>query len=195
VTIVGPGSEWFWAAAQFVLVAVSLVGIYRQLKAQGSANAFQRLSTLHERWDSERLVRARLQLAIRLRHGPADKVGASVIPVADFFEDIALLEAAGHVSRREVWLDWNRTVEFWWALVEPEIRRRRADYPGDFDGFETLRDRMVDLDRREGRENVFEPATIRRMLDDVIVALRERLQDELDAREGRLPEIPPDPAT
>jgi hypothetical protein len=34
LALIGPGSEWFWAAAQFVVVVVSLVGIYSQLQAQ-----------------------------------------------------------------------------------------------------------------------------------------------------------------
>jgi hypothetical protein len=38
LVVIGPGSEWFWAMPQFVAVVVTLVAIYRQLKAQGSAN-------------------------------------------------------------------------------------------------------------------------------------------------------------
>ena len=190
MNVIGPGSEWFWAAAQFVLVAVSLVGIYRQLKAQGSANAMQRLSTLHDRWNSERLVRARLNVAIMLRHGAGEGIAPLLGSVTDFFEDIALLEVGGHVSRREIWLDWNRTIEFWWTVLEPEIHRQRAVYPGEFDRFEQLASRMVELDRQAGQTNTFDPDTVRRTLDDVMEALREQLRLELEARAGTLPSIP-----
>jgi hypothetical protein len=30
----GPGSEWFWSMLQFVVVAITVYGIYRQLRAQ-----------------------------------------------------------------------------------------------------------------------------------------------------------------
>jgi len=30
--IFGPGSQWFWSMAQFILVAVTLIGIYYQLR-------------------------------------------------------------------------------------------------------------------------------------------------------------------
>ena len=194
MNLIGPGSEWFWAAAQFVLVAVSLVGIYRQLKAQGSANAMQRLSTLHDRWNSERLVRVRLKLAIGLRHGGGEAVAPLLGPVTDFFEDIALLEARGHVSRHEIWIDWNRTIEFWWTVLEPEIRRQRVHYPGEFERFERLTERMVELDRRSSQRNTFDPDTVRRTLDDIIEALTASLRLELEARAGHLPSLPPSPA-
>ncbi len=194
MNVIGPGSEWFWAAAQFVLVAVSLLGIYRQLKAQGSANAMQRLSTLHDRWNSERLIRARLKLAIALRHGAGDGLAPLLGPITDFFEDIALLEASGHVSRREIWIDWNRTIEFWWGVLEPEIRKQRAQYPGEFARFEGLAERMVELDRRSGQVNTFDSDTVRRTLDDVIEGLTASLRLEVEARAGDLPAIPPSSA-
>ena len=34
----GPGSEWLWSMLQFVVVAVTLVGIYYQLRSSQSAN-------------------------------------------------------------------------------------------------------------------------------------------------------------
>jgi hypothetical protein len=34
LVLIGPGSEWFWSALQFVVVVVSLVGIYNQLQGQ-----------------------------------------------------------------------------------------------------------------------------------------------------------------
>ena len=34
LAIFGPGSEWFWSMLQFVVVAITVYGIYRQLRAQ-----------------------------------------------------------------------------------------------------------------------------------------------------------------
>lgn len=190
-SIVGPGSEWFWAAAQFVVVVISLAGIYSQLRAQASSNAFHQLATLHDRWDSEGLTRARLALALDIRfpmQGDHDR--PSITPVADFFADIALLLEGGHLKRKDVWLDWNRTVEFWWALLSPEIVRRRTLYPGDYDEFERLASSMREMDRRAGRVNEFGPETTGRMLDDLISGLSARLRLEQEAKAGSIP-IPP----
>jgi hypothetical protein len=37
----GPGSEWFWGMTEFAVVAITLLAIYRQLRAQRSSNALQ----------------------------------------------------------------------------------------------------------------------------------------------------------
>jgi hypothetical protein len=34
MTIIGPGSEWFWTALQFVALAITFFAIFRQLQAQ-----------------------------------------------------------------------------------------------------------------------------------------------------------------
>ena len=90
--IFGPGSEWFWAMAQFVVVVITLAGIYRQLRAQSSANAFHQMATLNDRWNSDHLVRARLALVLHFRYEEAGAGIPSLMrPMCDFFEDIAFL--------------------------------------------------------------------------------------------------------
>lgn len=187
--ITGPGSEWFWAAAQFVVVVISLGGIYRQLRAQGTANAFHQMATLHERWDSERLIRARLALASHYRSGD-EGTRPPLVPICDFFEDIALLEERRHLSRKDVWEDWSRTIEFWWSVLAPAVHERRSLYPGDFEGFEGLNRLLLELDRKAGRVNEFDPATISRILDDLVEGLSASLRLELESRTG----VMPDPA-
>jgi len=51
--IFGPGSEWFWSMAQFVLVAVTLIGIYYQLRIARNANAFEQMSRIADEGASE----------------------------------------------------------------------------------------------------------------------------------------------
>jgi hypothetical protein len=190
--IVGPGSEWFWAAAQFVVVVVSLAGIYSQLRAQASSNAFHQRATLHERWDSDRLTRARLVIALDTRHpGPDSQVSKMLPAIADFFEDIAMLEEAGHLKRRDVWLDWNRTAEFWWTLLYPAIQQRQVLYPGDYEGFERLAGLMRDLDRKAGRVNSFDEQTVADILEDLIATLSAWLRMELDSKAGIIPTAQP----
>lgn len=188
--IVGPGSEWFWAAAQFVVVVVSLLGIYRQLRAQTSANAFHQLATLHDRWDSDRLTRVRLELALHFRHARDDPgIPLMMAPLCDFFEDVAVLEEGGHLRRKDVWLDWNRTVEFWWSILGPAIQQRRQLYPGDYEAFEGLNALMRTLDRSGGQVNTFDPITTSRILDDLIASLTVALRLEHESRAGIVPGV------
>ena len=191
MSIVGPGSEWFWAAAQFVVVVVSLAGIYRQLRAQASANAFHQMATLHDRWDSDRLVRVRLALALHLLHGADDDgVPPTMVPMADFFDDIAMLQEAGHLTRKEVWLDWNRTVEFWWTVLTPAIRQMRLLHPGEYETFERLNALMRKLDRVAGQANEFDPVTISRMLESFIAHLTAILRLDQESKAGVIPTAP-----
>jgi hypothetical protein len=69
LALIGPGSEWFWSMLQFVIVAVTLVGIYYQLRSSQSANAFTQLGALVDEWNGERLTRKRMTLRNR-SYGP-----------------------------------------------------------------------------------------------------------------------------
>ena len=40
LTLFGAGSEWLWSMLQFVVVAITLAGIYVQLRQAGAADAF-----------------------------------------------------------------------------------------------------------------------------------------------------------
>jgi hypothetical protein len=94
--ILGPGSEWFWAMAQFVVVVVSLYGIYRQLRAQGAANALQRIESLQGLYESERMTYARLATALDLKYNQlSSETMEKARPILDFFENLGDLLDAG----------------------------------------------------------------------------------------------------
>lgn len=47
--IFGAGSEWFWSMLQFVVVAITLAGIYFQLRQHRAANAFAQVACWRDR--------------------------------------------------------------------------------------------------------------------------------------------------
>ena len=50
MAFIGPGSEWFWTALTGVVLAITFVGIYRQLTVQVHASAAEQLAEFrHER--------------------------------------------------------------------------------------------------------------------------------------------------
>ena len=103
--IFGPGSEWFWSMAQFVLVAVTLIGIYYQLRLARSANAFEQMNSIVDGWESERMTRHSLEVYLALREG----VDLENIPegaatsITNYLESVAALIRAGHVDRKLVY--------------------------------------------------------------------------------------------
>src|SRR6266516_4110932 len=122
MAFIGPGSEWFWAMTQFVVVSITLLAIYRQIRVQGSANALQQLDSFNDHWESDRMLRTRLELALRLRRGDGfDALYPFLGTFVLFFEDLAALRAKGHVQTKYVWDSWGRTIQFWWALLAPAI--------------------------------------------------------------------------
>jgi hypothetical protein len=40
LAFIGPGSEWFWTAISGIVLAITFIAIYRQLRLQRGANAF-----------------------------------------------------------------------------------------------------------------------------------------------------------
>src|SRR6476646_11829595 len=100
LVLIGPGSEWFWSMLQFVVVAVTLVGIYYQLRSSQSANAFTQLGALVEEWNGERLVRKRRAVYLALRDGaaPADVPEAPAEAIANYWEKVGSLVRGGHIA-------------------------------------------------------------------------------------------------
>ncbi len=112
MAFIGPGSEWFWAAAQFVVVVVSLYGIYHQLRSQGAANAVQRIATLEGEWKSPRMIYARLVLALHLKYEPPNLDGLfKAGPLLNFFVNLANLNEAGYLSVEEIEANWGMQIQ------------------------------------------------------------------------------------
>ena len=53
MSFIGPGSEWFWTAISAVVVAVTLLAIFRQVRLQRSAAAIEQLNDIMREWSSE----------------------------------------------------------------------------------------------------------------------------------------------
>ncbi len=69
LALIGPGSEWFWSMLQFVIVAITLYAIFRQVRLQASAAAIEQVEALYREWNSERMARNRLIVLEALRDG------------------------------------------------------------------------------------------------------------------------------
>jgi len=160
----GPGSEWFWAAAQFVVVVVTLAAIYRQLRSQAAANFVHRIETLGSRWDSPRMTYSRLELALHLRYEQPDLICFyKACPVLDFFADLHNLNVEGYIGIKEIEANWGKAIQMWTALTAPVVALRRQE---------------------PGRENVYR-------LEPLIAKLRKqergnRLSDRLRALLAKL---------
>jgi hypothetical protein len=126
IALIGPGSEWFWTMAQFVAVVVTLVAIYRQLRAQGSSNALARLEALSSRYESRSMTLARLHTALSLRFDAEPTATRAMRQVDGFFADLENLDDGGHITLVEVDYNWGSSMRVWRALMKDALARSRV---------------------------------------------------------------------
>ncbi len=56
MSFIGPGSEWFWTAVSGLVLAVTLLAIYRQLRLQASQGAIEQTDAAMREFFSERML-------------------------------------------------------------------------------------------------------------------------------------------
>jgi hypothetical protein len=185
--IFGPGSEWFWSMAQFIVVVVTLFGIYRQLTIARSANAFEQMSDINKEWGSERNTRYRLEVLVSLRDGvdPAQVPFGAAAQLSDYWDYVGALVRAGHIDRTLVYQNLGIDIRSWWATLAPWVRSYRED-AGDPTGvahFEWLAGVMADMSAKAGVVMSFDEAFVTSTLDRRIKRGQEevRLAEELRA--------------
>ena len=148
LAFLGPGSEWFWSMLQFVVVAVTLVGIYYQLRSSQSANAFAQLGGLVDEWDGERLIRKRIAIMVALRDGaaPVDIPGAPADAVANYWEKVGTLVRAGHIPPSLI-AEGMGSTQAWWGILAPYVLKWRTEdaNPDLWEHFEWLAGAIVRL--------------------------------------------------
>ena len=125
LTLFGSGSEWFWSMLQFVVVAVTLIAIYVQLRQDRAANAFAQASSLRQDWHDEIMTRRKLAHLLALRDDAPDAdVLVLAEPIGNFWEHVGGLVRAGHVSLPLVYEYLGSPCQTTWNIVEPQMRLR-----------------------------------------------------------------------
>jgi hypothetical protein len=185
MAFIGPGSEWFWTMLQLVVVAVSLLGLYRQLRLQASTSAFEQLDGAQRELYSERYLRYQLEIFVALRDG-VDRAAlprAAATVLANFWETYAMLARRGHIDPKALWHEYSNVVAMWWATLAPTIRTYRLQMgnPQIFEEFEWLAELMADMDRRAGAQ-AFDASSFTSDLGGRIASIQDRLLVEQSLR-------------
>ena len=176
LALIGPGSEWFWSMLQFVVVAVTLVGIYYQLRSSQSSNAFTQLGALVDEWQGERLVRKRIAVLVALRDGAAlaDIPDSPASAVANYWEKVGALVRAGHIAPSLI-AEGLGGADRWWGILAPWVQKVRIEdaNPGFWEHFEWLAGTLVRLHPALG----FDRESFDRKLDERIADNEADLHD------------------
>jgi hypothetical protein len=194
MAFIGPGSEWLWTAVSGIVLAITFLAIFRQLRMQRAENAFAQFRALEERWAADRMRHIKLRLAIALRreNDPDTQVLAGA--VASFFDELGFLHERGIVATDAlantsdaILVDAVR----WWTVLESTVRRWQAEYgPSEAADFERLategRRWMVE---RGVPEFKTDPASIAGRLDWIIDNLGRKLRIEHEISAGVIPAL------
>ena len=197
MSFIGPGSEWFWTALSGIVLAITFLAIYRQLRLQRSAGAIEQIAAFTREWNSERLLVHRRSVLVALR----DVRDRAVLPdgaassVGNYWEGVAGLVRAGHLDRELLWNQYGTTGQAWWSALGPYARvaRDRDNDPTIFEDFEWLVGRLDEMDRRAKAAPVLDLDSWR---DRAIVTIDGMLAVERSLRRVLVesPETPsPDP--
>ena len=155
LAFIGPGSEWFWTAVSGLVLAITFLAIYRQLRLQRDAAATEQVNGLLNEWSSERMARAKLTVLVALEAGtdPLDLPDRALSHVGFFWQRVGYLAQRGHMDRRLVYEHLGSQIQDWWAWLRPRVlAEREGDHdPGLWQGFEWL---AVDAAARDAQRGV-----------------------------------------
>ncbi len=156
MAFIGPGSEWFWTALTGVVLAITFVGIYRQLRLQAHASAAEQLAEFRHEAYSEEMLRYGLDVMVALRdhEDPADVPDAAVLGIGDYWENMAILVRTGHRDIKRLWQYDSASTQIMWAWVAPWVNKVRAESRfglPSYHNLEWLAGVMAEMDRSAGR--------------------------------------------
>src|SRR5690349_21250053 len=105
LVLFGPGSEWFWTAISGIVLAVTFIAIFLQLRTARASEAIKMLQDLDDQWSSERMTRHTLAVTKWLASGaPADTNPlGSLAFIGNFWEKMGTLGHHGHLDVRLLW--------------------------------------------------------------------------------------------
>jgi hypothetical protein len=142
MAFIGPGSEWFWTALSGIVLAVTFIAIYRQLRLQRSQSAMDQLDRFHREWTSERMLRHQLGAWVARRDlaDPAAVPFAAGYALANFWEKVGALAKGGHADPKLLWDLFGNEIGECWTLLAPQVKASQAKNldPSLFEHFEWL---------------------------------------------------------
>ena len=135
---------------QFVVVSATLGLIYRQLRVQAAAHVVQSLSTIHTRWNSETMIRARQQVCSGWVAGRREFDGVAEY-VAEFMEELGIYLRIHAIPAREMWEAQSWYIEHYYCMFKPGIEQVRQRYKDEnlYTQFEALYELMDKLNRQQ----------------------------------------------
>jgi hypothetical protein len=177
MSLIGPGSEWLWTALTGLVLTLTFVAIYRQLRIMRTQGAIEQMDAFKREAYGEAMERYVLEVMVALRdhEDPTDVPEAAVLGVGDFWGNFATLVRAGHRDAALLWRSDSATPQIIWCWIAPFVHKARAESRlgvPSYTDFEWLVGVLAEMDRAAGRPAVT-PELVRANLDHRIALHRD----------------------
>lgn len=149
--IIGKDSEWFWAMLQFLVITVTLILIYLQVRLQTASHVVNTLTTINTRWNSEAMLRARYIYCHSWQAGKRDFDSIAEY-VAEFLEELGNYIELGAIPKDVMWAAHSWYIEHYYFMFKSglEYIRRKHNDTTLYLNFESLFVCMIGISRSKG---------------------------------------------
>ncbi len=124
--VFGDCSTWFWTMAQALAVIITLIFIYKQVRAQRYGNMLSYSQILRGYWESAKMMGSRKEACRNYKKGDR-AIGKAEGDVLSFFEELGLLVEKGAVNIEYTWESYSYFIEYYWFMFKPHIEKFRKD--------------------------------------------------------------------
>lgn len=185
LALIGPGSEWLWTALQFFALSITGLAIFRQLRAQTSANSLAMGTRLADEFRVE-LLRTKLASLVDIS-GNSRTLTPAIDKVGGFFDGTAGAIDNGYVPARMAAQEWGEAGQTYWAVFRPVLEERRKTEPGLWKAWESWIADLDARDRKAGTVRDLSPSYLARWIDETIPYYIGLLRLEEEAKRGVIP--------
>lgn len=142
-SILGKHSSWFWQMSEVVVLTITLVFIYYQVRLSRFTGMFETLTNMRNHWNS----RAMMDFRRRTCENHLRNSKRILMPegeVLGFFEDMGLLLRKGALDKEIIWNSYSYYIEHYWSILDPNIKEFRASSKDNtwYENFAELREQM-----------------------------------------------------
>ena len=120
-------TEWFWSMIQAIVVLVTLVFIYRQVRLQTATHVVQTLGAIHQRWAEDAMLRARHSVCSRYLAETFEFDGVSEY-IAEFMEELGSYVKINAVPPDVMWDAQSWYIEHYYFMFKVGIDLVRKNY-------------------------------------------------------------------
>lgn len=179
--ILGQESSWFWTMVQAIIVGITLLFIYSQVRIQRYTNMLTTLNSLIERWNSEIITKARIITCQQYLANQKKVEDINIVRVLNFFEELGLYYKKKVFDTDVLWSMFALQVENYWSVLSPMIHEYRAEEKDKtyYEDFEYMKNEFEKYSRKRGLNIVDKTGDqIREYAEKQIIRLEKSLTEQ-----------------